>query len=135
LAIEMITAPGISGGQGLPNASIASGSKTVYVAGQVSQDENGDIVGAGDLAAQTEQALLNVLTVLEAAGATFADVATTTMYVVDWSEEKVEQLFAGLGKVGEAKGSVPVGPTTLIPVPRLFVPEHLIEIQVTAVID
>ena len=67
----------------------------VFLAGQVSQDENGDLVGEGDLAAQTEQALVNVAACLELAGATFADVAKTTMYVVDWEETKLEQIVAG----------------------------------------
>ena len=134
--IVTLNAPGRPEPEGFTHVAVASGSKTVYLAGQVSSDENGDIVGDGDLAAQTEQALVNVHTCLEAAGATFADVVKTTMYVVDWDESKLEQIVAGSIGAAERLGSAPpLVPVTLIPVPRLFEQGHLIEIDSTAVID
>jgi enamine deaminase RidA (YjgF/YER057c/UK114 family) len=64
----------------------------------VAQDGEGNLVGAGDLAAQVEQAVMNVAAGLDAAGATFDDVAKTTIYVVDWDESKLEQLITGFGR-------------------------------------
>ena len=52
-------------------------------------------MGAGDLAAQVEQAYLNVATALASVGGSFADVAKLTVYVVDWSPEKLADLGAG----------------------------------------
>src|SRR5215467_157589 len=52
----------------------ASGRRTIYTAGQVSIDARGAPVGAGDLAAQAEQALRNVGLALAAAGASHSDV-------------------------------------------------------------
>ena len=106
----------------------------VFLAGQVAQDVNGELIGAGDLAAQTEQALVNVAACLEAAGATFADVAKTTMYVVDWEEAKLEQLVAGTMRAAERLGGAALAPVTLIPVTRLFSDGYLIEIDSTAVL-
>jgi enamine deaminase RidA (YjgF/YER057c/UK114 family) len=63
----------------------------------VAQDGEGNLVGAGDLAAQVEQAVMNVAAGLDAAGATFDDVAKTTIYVVDRDESKLEQLITGSG--------------------------------------
>jgi enamine deaminase RidA (YjgF/YER057c/UK114 family) len=121
---------------GFTHVAVASGSRTVYLAGQVSSDENGALVGENDLAAQTEQALVNVHTCLEAAGASFADVVKTIMYVVDWEESKLEQIVAGSTRAAERLGTPPpLVPVTLIPVPRLFEAGHLIEIDSTAVID
>ena len=56
--------------------------KLVYIAGQVGVDSNGNLVGKGDPAAQTRQALENVGHVLAAAGAGFSDVVEFTTYVV-----------------------------------------------------
>ena len=67
----------------------------MFLAGQVAQDGDGQLVGPGDLAAQVEQAMLNVAAGLEAAGATFDDVAKTTLYVVDWDQSKMEPLVTG----------------------------------------
>jgi enamine deaminase RidA (YjgF/YER057c/UK114 family) len=51
-----------------------AGSRTVYVSGQVSVDKENKLIGAGDLRAQAEQAFQNLLTALQAAGATASDV-------------------------------------------------------------
>jgi len=53
----------------------ATGARTVYSAGQVSIDERGTLVGAGDLAAQTAQAMRNVGLALAAAGAGYDDIS------------------------------------------------------------
>ncbi|NBE56843.1 RidA family protein, partial [Streptomyces boluensis] len=76
--------------------SLASGSRLVFVAGQVAWDANGDTVGAGDLAAQVERCYLNVATALAAADATFADVAKLTVYAVDWTPDKMPHLLTGI---------------------------------------
>jgi enamine deaminase RidA (YjgF/YER057c/UK114 family) len=67
---------------------ICQGTQTIYVSGQVSIDEGGALVGAGDLAAQTVQAMRNVGLALAAAGATFADVVKITTYVVNYAPEQ-----------------------------------------------
>ncbi|MBA2399192.1 MAG: RidA family protein [Bradyrhizobium sp.] len=58
----------------------ATGTRTIYTAGQVSIDERGELVGAGDLATQTEQVMRNVGLALAAAGAGFGDVVKITTY-------------------------------------------------------
>ena len=120
--------------QGFMHVGIASGSRIVFLAGQVAQNSEGELVGPGDLAAQMEQAMLNVAAGLDAAGATFDDVATTTIYVVDWDESKLEHLVAGFGRAAEKIGNASVAPTTLVPVPRLFEQGYLVELDVTAVL-
>ena len=57
-------------------------------------DARGEVVGRGDLAAQAEQAYLNVGAALKAVGATFQDVAKMTVFVVDWTPAKIESLVA-----------------------------------------
>src|SRR5690242_13012961 len=66
---------------------VATATRTVYIAGQVSIDERGAVVGAGDLAAQTAQAMRNVGLALAAAGAGYDDIVKITTYVVDYQPE------------------------------------------------
>ncbi len=134
MPIQTLNIPGLPEPQGYMHIAIASGSRVVFLAGQVAQDADGELVGAGDLAAQMEQAMLNVAAGLDAAGATIADIAKTTLYVVDWDESKLEQLLAGFGRAAERLGAAASAPATLIPVPRLFEPGHLVEVEVTAVL-
>jgi enamine deaminase RidA (YjgF/YER057c/UK114 family) len=135
MPVKKINIPTLPEPQGFTHIAVASGSRVVFLAGQVSQDSDGNVVGEGDLAAQMEQAMLNVAAGLEAAGATVDDVAKTTLYVVDWEHSKLEQLFAGFGRAAERIGTASTAPVTLVPVPRLFEDGHLIEIEVTAVLD
>ena len=115
--------------------SIASGSKLAFIAGQVSWDADGATVGAGDLAAQVEQCYLNIDTALAEAGGSFDDVAKLTVYVVDWTPGKMPLLLEGISRAAARLGVTPVPPATLVGVAALDVPEHLVEIEATAVLE
>lgn len=56
--------------------------RLVYIAGQVSVDSSGNLVGKDDAAAQTRQALQNIGHVLAGAGSDFSNVVEFTTYVV-----------------------------------------------------
>jgi len=60
--------------------------KTIYVAGQLARDLEGNIVGPGDMRAQMEQTFKNLGACLKAAGATWADVVKTNTFVTDFDE-------------------------------------------------
>ncbi|MFF0258893.1 RidA family protein [Streptomyces microflavus] len=127
--------------EGLPKVgvyrqvSVATGSKLVFIAGQVAWDAGGTTVGAGDLAAQVEQCYLNIATALAGAGGSFDDVAKLTVYVVDWTPDKMAQFLEGAARAAAKLGLTPVPPGTLVGVAALDVPEHLVEIEATAVLD
>ncbi|MET8055734.1 RidA family protein [Streptomyces microflavus] len=127
--------------EGLPKVgvyrqvSVATGSKLVFIAGQVAWDADGTTVGAGDLAAQVEQCYLNIATALAGAGGSFDDVAKLTVYVVDWTPDKMAQFLEGAARAAAKLGVTPVPPGTLVGVAALDVPEHLVEIEATAVLD
>jgi enamine deaminase RidA (YjgF/YER057c/UK114 family) len=63
---------------------------TLYVSGEVALDSTGRLVGPGDLSAQAAQAFANLATVLRIGGATLADVAKLTIYVVNYSPKDLE---------------------------------------------
>jgi enamine deaminase RidA (YjgF/YER057c/UK114 family) len=110
----------------------ASGRRTIYTAGQVSIDEHGALVGAGDLAAQTAQVMRNVGLALSAVGASYADIVKITTYVVNYKPE----YRTVIGKARSpffASGTPPA--STLVGVAALALPEWLVEIEAVAVTD
>jgi enamine deaminase RidA (YjgF/YER057c/UK114 family) len=131
MTIEYLNTPGVPEPQGFTHVSIAGGDRMIHIAGQVGQDENGDIVEGG-LAAQAERALLNLGRALDAAGASESDLVKITIYVVGWEPSMFEQLVAGLG-AAQAQRPSPEVPVTLIGVHSLFRPDMLVEIEGVAV--
>ncbi|MFB8109934.1 RidA family protein [[Kitasatospora] papulosa] len=115
--------------------SVATGSKLVFVAGQVAWDADGVTIGEGDLAAQVEQCYVNVATALAGVGASFADVAKLNVHVVGWTPDKMPLLLEGISRASVRLGATPVPPATLLGVAALDVPEHLVEVEATAVLD
>ncbi len=115
--------------------SVATGSKLVFVAGQIAWDAAGATVGAGDLAAQVEQIYLNLGTALAAAGATFDDVAKLTAYLVDWTPDKMPAFLEGAARAFGQLGVDPTPPFTGIGVATLAAPDLLVEIEAVAVVD
>ncbi|MGF0172432.1 RidA family protein [Streptomyces sp. Marseille-Q5077] len=134
MAITLMNPSGLVEVGAYHQVSIASGSKLVFVAGQVAWDADGVAVGS-DLAAQVEQCYLNVGTALAAAGASFDDVAKLNVHVVDWTPDKMPQLMEGITRAATRLGVTAAPPATLLGVAALDVPEHLVEIEATAVLD
>ncbi|MFI5542355.1 RidA family protein [Streptomyces sp. NPDC051815] len=134
MAITLVNPEGLPEIDAYRQVAIATGSRLVFVAGQVAWDADGVTVGAGDLAAQVERCYLNVATALAAAGATFADVAKLTVYVVDWTPDMMPLLQEGIARAAAKLGVTPVPPASLLGVAALDVPEHLVEIEATAVL-
>jgi enamine deaminase RidA (YjgF/YER057c/UK114 family) len=120
---------------GFAQVAVAEGSKLIFTAGQTPHDPSGRLIGVGDLAAQTEQAYLNVDAAITAAGGSFADVAKLTIYVVGWEPSKMPQLGAGLARAAERLGHPEQRPVTLIGVAALIEPEMLVEIEAVAVLN
>jgi enamine deaminase RidA (YjgF/YER057c/UK114 family) len=126
--------------EGLPKpdlyrqVAVGTGSRLVFVSGQVARDADGNQVGAGDLAAQVDQAFRNVNTAVEAAGGSFADIAKLTIYIVDWNPAKMAAFGEGVGRAAGALGIDPTKAVTLIGVASLAEPDLLVEIEATAVL-
>ena len=135
MSIELMNPDGLPKPDVYRQVAVATGSRLVFVAGQVARDADGAPVGAGDLAAQVEQAMRNLHTAVTAAGGTFADIAKLTVYVVDWSPEKMAALGEGVGRAAAELPIDPVRPITLIGVAALGEPDMLVEIEAVAVLE
>ncbi len=102
---------------------------SVFVSGQVSTDANGELVGADDAGAQSEQCFKNVEAALTAAGAGWDDVAKITCFLVNAADYPAyaaarQRLFPQNG---------PASSTVIVS--ALVRPEYLVEIEAYAVIS
>jgi enamine deaminase RidA (YjgF/YER057c/UK114 family) len=110
---------------------VATGSRLVFVAGQEPEDEQGNLVGPGDLAVQARQVFANVGRALAAAGARPEQVTKITIFVVDYRREQLPVIEAGrLALFGDHRPA-----DTLVGVAALSHPDYLIEVDAVAIID
>jgi len=135
MSIQLINPDGLPQPDAYRQLSVATGTRTVYLSGQVARDAAGEPVGPGDLAAQVEQAYANVAMALRAVRGSFADIAKLTVCVVDWAPEKMADLMTGVGRVAGRLGIDPIKPITLIGVTALGEPDVLVEVEAVAVLD
>ncbi|WP_367107470.1 RidA family protein [uncultured Psychrobacter sp.] len=117
---------------GFSHATKAQGKTVIHCAGQLAWDAEGNTVGKNDLAKQIEQVFKNLRTVLKEARATPADVVRMRTYIVDLEPANLEVV----GKaIGDFYGDTTPPVNTLLGVQSLAMPDLLIEIEMTAVID
>ena len=108
----------------------STGTTTVHIAGTVPFDEDANVVGVGDMKAQTCQILDNLRISLEAAGALAADVVRINVYTLNTDDYVANGAPEVIAFFGDTKPS-----STTVQVSRLVHPDWLLEIEATAVID
>jgi 2-iminobutanoate/2-iminopropanoate deaminase len=132
--LEMLTPPELPTPLGrYSHLGIAPVSSLVAVAGQVSIDTDGELVGAGDVHAQAVQAYENIRAALGCVGLGMADVWKLNAYVV--GGDSIEPFMAARTEFYATyypDGVYP--PITLVAVSRLAFPELLVEIEAIAVL-
>ena len=125
-----VAAPeGVAAGRGYSQVVTGRG-RLVVVSGQIAQDENGELVGPGDPAAQARQVFENLGRCLAQVGAGFGDVMKLTFFLLD---------VADLPAVRAARDAV-IDTTrppasTAVQVAALFAPGYLLEIEAWALLD
>jgi enamine deaminase RidA (YjgF/YER057c/UK114 family) len=124
---ERINPPGVHTPQANYSHVTRVGS-TLYISGQLALDPDGELVGAGDAAAQAEQCYRNVKAIVEHFGGTMDDIVKITQYITDLA---YRPLVAGprdryLGTPGPA--------STLVVVKGLAAPDYLVEIEALAIL-
>jgi enamine deaminase RidA (YjgF/YER057c/UK114 family) len=128
--LEKFNPPTVHDPAGYSHVTISAAGRLAHLAGQCPLGLDGKVVGPGDHAAQTDQVIANCLAVLEAAGATPADVVRSIVYVVS-AESPV------LAAVWDRLTASPLAPaftsaSTLLGVAALGYTGQLIEIDLTA---
>lgn len=119
-------------GYGFSHAAVHEGGRMLQMAGQVAWDKDCNVVGGDDLAAQTRQVLANLKEVLAEVGATPANIVRLRTYIVGHTPDKLGPV---LGEIGAFYEGTSPAPNTVIGVQALALPDFLIEIEATAVIE
>src|SRR5713226_9619821 len=127
MSVSRIDVPGLR--KAPVYAHVVKAGNTIYVAGQVAQDENGLVVGRGDITAQATRVFENLKLALNAAGADFSNVVKINIYLTD------PRFREPLGKVRAQYIRDPLPASTLVVVAGLAEPDYLIEIEAVAVVE
>ena len=127
--VELINPEDLPKPRSYHQVAVATGTRMVFVAGQVSEDVEGDLVGEGDFALQARTAFANVGRALAAAGAQPDQVARITIYVVAHRPELLPLISeARIAVFGDHRPA-----DTLLGVATLAEPGYLIEVEAIAV--
>jgi enamine deaminase RidA (YjgF/YER057c/UK114 family) len=129
--IQYINPDGLNKNPAFTNVvSVTGRVKTVYIGGQDAVDGSGNIVGKGDIKAQTERVLLNLETAVKAVGGGLENIVKWNLYVVHG--QSLRQGFEGFQKVWGRRPNPPA--ISMMFVSSLANPEFLIEMDAVAVI-
>ncbi len=131
VAIKRGNPPGILTPRGYTHVVSVTGGRTVYISGQISANARGEVVGKGDIKAQTTQVFENLKVALAAEGAAPKDVAKITFFVVNL---KAEDLPAIRGVRDAFFANLEPPASTLVGVTALAGPDWLIEVEAIAAI-
>jgi enamine deaminase RidA (YjgF/YER057c/UK114 family) len=131
MTLELINPDELPTPESYTQVVAASGSRLVFVSGQVADDAQGNLVGPGDLAAQARQAFANVGRSLAAAGAGPEQVTKLTIYVVHHRPDYLPDISEA--RIAVFGGHKPAD--TLVGVETLAEPGYLIEVEAIAVVD
>ena len=107
---------------------VTGAERTLYLAGQVSLDDDGQLVHEADMVGQINKSIDNIEAVLEAAGMTLANVVRLNIYTTD-----VDGLLENAAALGRLNAAGCQYTSTLLGVARLAFPELLVELEATAV--
>lgn len=113
---------------GIGYSHVAQAGSTLYLAGQIALDREGNLVGVDDIEAQTAQVYANLRAILEEMGGGMGDIVKMTTYLTD------RAFLEGFRQVRNRFFSDPFPPNTLLFVDGLAAPEYLIEIEAIAVL-
>jgi enamine deaminase RidA (YjgF/YER057c/UK114 family) len=130
---DIFNPPNMMKPAGYSHVAKVTGGTLVYIAGQVSADASGQLVGEGNLEAQAEQVFKNLKIAIEAAGGTMADIVKMNVYLVAEVDQAEIPKFRAVRDryINTAKPPA----STLAIITRLARPGWLIEIEAIAAID
>ena len=136
MVVELHNPEGLPQPEFYRQVAVASGSRTVYLAGQVARNRRRR---AGRRRGPRGPGRAGIRSTsgpeLAAVGGSFDDVAKLTLYVVDWNADKLPQLGEGVARAAQRLGVDPIKPVTLISVAELGEPDLLVEVDAVAVLD
>ncbi|MBM4441657.1 MAG: RidA family protein [Candidatus Rokubacteria bacterium] len=107
---------------------VTNATTTLYIAGQLARDEQGQTVGVGDIRVQTAKVIENIRTILRAEGGDLANLVKMTVYTTDM------RFFDVISEVRRRYFASDLPTSTIVEVAKLAQPDLLIEIESIAVL-
>jgi enamine deaminase RidA (YjgF/YER057c/UK114 family) len=130
--IQLLRPPGLVASPAFSHVAIVPpGATMVFVGGQNAVDQDGELVGGTDVAAQTQQVMANLSTALAAAGAGIQDLVSVTVVLVDGVD--VQSAYAAAAPALAAAQTPPLVSALLVS--RLGVPGALVEVSAVAAVS
>lgn len=130
MAKEVLVSDAVAKPAGIMSQGIAvAAGRMVFASGQVARGVDGQLVGRGDIRAQTRKTLQNLQAVLAEGGAAMDDVVKVTVFVTNLAEH-----FSAIHEVRSEFFKPDYPASTLVEVSRLVDPDMLIEIEAIAVV-
>lgn len=131
MSVECVHPEDLPEAEHFSHVVVASQGRLVFIAGQVSEDAQGDVVGLGDMVAQSRQVFANIGRALAAAGARPEDVTKLTIFVANYRREYIDMIEEGRRNL-----FVDHKPAdTLVGVEMLSRPEYMLEVDAIAVVS
>ncbi len=107
----------------------AKAGNTLYIAGQIAQDVDGNLVGKGDFEAQVRQVYANLKDIMEEAGSSLQNIVKMTTFLTHYSYIETYR------SVRNEYLSEPFPPNTLLIIDSLALPDYMVEVEAIAVLD
>jgi reactive intermediate/imine deaminase len=107
----------------------AKAGDTLYIAGQIAQDVNGNLVGKGDFEAQVRQVFTNLKNIMAEAGSSLQHIVKMTTFLTHYSYIETYR------SVRNEFFSEPLPPNTLLIIGSLALPDYMVEVEAIAVLD
>ncbi len=126
MARKIIQPVSVHSTAGVGYSHVAKAGDTVYIAGQIALDADGNLVGKGDAEAQTHQVYANLQAILEELGGSLEDIVKLTTYLTDRSHLETFR------RVRNRFFEDPFPPNTLLFISGLAQPDYLVEIEAVA---
>ncbi|UCE52989.1 MAG: RidA family protein [Desulfobacterales bacterium] len=108
---------------------VAKAGNTLYIAGQVAQDVEGNLVGKGDFEAQVRQVYTNLQNIMEEAGGSLQSIVKMSTFLSHYNYIETYR------SVRNEYFSEPYPPNTLLIIESLALPDYMIEVEAVAVLD
>ena len=127
MAHEILTLKRVHPTVGYSHASKAG--NTLYIAGQIAQDVDGNQVGQADIEAQVRQVYENLKNIVQEAGGTLQNIVKMTTFLTRYSYIETYR------SVRNQYFPEPCPPNTLLIIESLALPDYMIEVEAIAVLD
>jgi len=124
---EILTLKSVHPTVGYSHASKAG--NTLYIAGQIAQDVDGNQVGQADIEAQVRQVYENLKNIVQEAGGTLQNIVKMTTFLTHYSYIETYR------SVRNQYFPEPCPPNTLLIIESLALPDYMIEVEAVAVLD